>query len=357
MAASQVNISQSDLKAIPIPVCSYTEQRRIVSRVEELMKLCDALEAKEQLADEQHARLTSTLFEALATSESPQALAENWQRVAEHFDILLDRPEAIGCLEQVVHQLAVRGMLVPQVASEGTGAELLERVGGAAESAAPRGRTQVEQMVEDDAPFPVPTNWAWSRFGLLVDVSGGVTLGRKGAIAEPLTLPYLRVANVQRGYLNLSDEIKSVTIDAKELSRFQLKAGDLLITEGGDWDKVGRTCIWRDEIPTCLHQNHVFRARGLTQEWLPAWGELYLNSSDARAYFAASAKQTTNLASINMTELRGCPFPLPPLAEQRRIVARVEELRRLCAQMREKLTQAREVQARLADALVARANA
>ena len=155
------------------------------------------------------------------------------------------------------------------------------------------------------------------------------------------------------GGLNLVAEVKTVTIDVGELPRFQLQVGDLLITEGGDWDKVGRTCTWRGEIAKCLHQNHVFKARGHTLEWLPAWGELFLNSADARSYFAAAAKQTTNLASINMSELRHLPFPLPPLAEQHRIVVRVEELRRLCAQLRKRLTDARHTQSQLADALVA----
>ena len=223
-------------------------------------------------------------------------------------------------------QLAVRGLLVPQDASEGTGDDLLERLVRAARTSGKRVRTELLPLTQEDGPFIIPPAWAWTRFGEVADVSGGVTLGRKGALAQPVTLPYLRVANVQRGKLNLSAEVKTVAVDTAELPRFQLKFGDLLITEGGDWDKVGRTCIWREEIATCLHQNHVFKARGHTSEWLPAWGELYLNSADARVYFAASAKQTTNLASINMTELRNCMFPLPPVAEQNRILARVEEL-------------------------------
>ena len=329
------------------------EQHRIVARVEELMNLCDALEQSGRLADAQHARLTSTLFDALAASESAHALAENWQRVAEHFDLLLDRPEAIDAFEQIGLQLAVRGFLMPQDDDEGSGHELHTRQLQAVPAGGKRGRTELTPLGSDDVPFVAPGSWAWAPFGEVADVSGGVTLGRKGALAKPVTLPYLRVANVQRGRLNLTTEVKTIAIDMAELQRFLLKPGDLLITEGGDWDKVGRTCIWRDEVSPCLHQNHIFRARGLTAEWLPEWGELYLNSADARSYFAASAKQTTNLASINMTQLRNCAFPLPPLAEQHRIVARVEELRRLCADLRQRLINARETQSRLADALVA----
>ncbi|MEO8807908.1 MAG: restriction endonuclease subunit S, partial [Burkholderiaceae bacterium] len=331
------------------------EQHRIVARVEELMKLCDALEQRGRLADEQHARLASTLFDALAASESAHVLSENWRRIAEHFDLLLDRPEAIDALEQAITQLAVRGSLVPQDAAQGTSDDILKRCIEAAGVSGKRARSELAPLSEEGAPFPVPSAWAWARFGEVANVSGGVTLGRKGTVARPVTLPYLRVANVQRGKLNLVAEVKTVTVDVSELPRFQLQPGDLLITEGGDWDKVGRTCTWRGEIEKCLHQNHVFKARGHTAEWLPAWGELFLNSADARSYFAASAKQTTNLASINMSELRHLPFPLPPLAEQHCIVARVEELRALCAQLRERLIDARRTQSQLADALVAQA--
>ena len=335
-----------------MPVPPAAEQLRIVARVEELLKLCDALEQSGRLADEQHARLTSTLCDALAASESAHALAENWQRIAEHFDLLLDRSEAIDALEQTISQLAVRGALVRQDALETTGEDLLKRCILASGVSGRRVRAVQAPPSEEEVPFSVPTGWVWARFGDVADVSGGVTLGRKGTPAQPMCLPYLRVANVQRGKLNLIAEVKNVTVDASEVSRFQLRSGDLLIAEGGDWDKVGRTCIWREEISGCLHQNHIFKARGWTPEWLPAWGELFLNSADARSYFAASAKQTTNLASINMTELRYLAFPLPPLAEQHRIVARVEELRRLCYQLRERLTEARRTQSQLAEALV-----
>ena len=118
-----------------------------------------------------------------------------------------------------------------------------------------------------------------------------------------------------------------------EVEKYELASGDLLTTEGGDWDKVGRTAIWRGEIAQCLHQNHVFRSRPYTDKFSSRWVELYLNSPPAREYFAGSSKQTTNLASINMTQLRACAFPVPPLAEQQRIVAVVDDLLALCDQL------------------------
>lgn len=348
-------ISGKDFANVVLSLPPLAEQSRIVTRVEALMRLCDALEAKGQLEAAQHAQLVSTLLGTLTASTSPGELADNWQRVAQHFDLLLDRPEAIDALEQTLLQLAVRGLLVPQDPTDEPASALLQKIRAEKDRLIATGRIKRDKplppITDEEKPFELPVGWEWARLGEIVLISSGVTLGRKTAIPTPVSLPYLRVANVQRWHLNLSS-MKEVVIDQSELSRFQLLNGDLLITEGGDWDKVGRTAIWRDEVPTCLHQNHVFKARGISTAWNPVWAELYLNSAVARAYFASSAKQTTNLASINMTQLKDCAFPVPPLAEQSRIVTRVTALRRLCADLRQRLAEREAVQARLAEALV-----
>ena len=340
---------------VPFALPPIAEQSRIVAHVEELMALCDALEAKGKLEAEQHARLVGSLFESLANSESAHALAENWQRIATHFDLLLDRPAAVDALEQTILQLAVRGLLVPQDPADEPASVLLQKIRQEKDHQIAAGKIKRDKPLppinDEEKPFELPEGWEWARFGEITNISSGVTLGRKTPIKDPISLPYLRVANVQRWQLALN-ELKELMIDRSELERFQIQKNDLLITEGGDWDKVGRTCIWHGQVPVCLHQNHVFKARGLTGQWSPVWAELYLNSTDARAYFSSSAKQTTNLASINMTELKRCVFPMPPLYEQSRIVARVTELRALCAQLRERLAATARTQSRLAEALV-----
>lgn len=355
---SMLHMTKEKMEKIVVPLPPLAEQARIVARVEELMQLCDALEAHGRLQDEQHARLVATLFDALAASASAEELAENWQRIATHFDLLLDRPEAVDALERTLLQLAVRGLLVAQNPTDEPARKLLTRIRAGKDRLIAEGEIKRDKPISpvpvDEQPFEVRPGWEWAPFGTLVNISSGITLGRKATPTKPVTLPYLRVANVQRWHLDLN-HLKTVTVAESELPRFLLKPGDLLLTEGGDWDKVGRTCIWKGDIEPCLHQNHVFKARGVLPEWLPSWAELYLNSADARTFFASASKQTTNLASINSTQLKGCPFPLPPLAEQHRIVARVEQLRRLCADLRERLQQARATQSRLADALVSAA--
>lgn len=356
---NQIELNTSAVVNQVVPLAPLTEQARIVARVDELMRLCDALEAKGRLEAEQHARLLTTVLGTLTDSRSPEELAANWQRVAAHFDLLLDRPEAVDALEQTILELAVDGLLVRQLEADEPATELLGRMLAAHDrqqnTVNARGASQAEGVLDSDETGAPRPGWVWARFGQVASVSSGVTLGRKTTIARPVARPYLRVANVQRWRVDLSS-IKELVIDESELNRFQLQPGDLLITEGGDWDKVGRTAMWRGELASCLHQNHVFKVRGIVADWSPEWAELYLNSA-ARGYFAASAKQTTNLASINMTQLRACPFPLPPVAEQRRIVARVTQLRSLCADLRQRLSAQQTTQARLAEALVESATA
>jgi type I restriction enzyme S subunit len=352
---AQPKMNQAKLNSIVIGLPPLAEQSRIVTRVEELMRLCDALEAKGKLEATQHAQLVTTLLGSLTQSDTPEQLSDNWQRLATHFDLLLDRPKGLDALEQTILQLAVRGLLVPQDPNDEPASELLKKIRLEKDRLILEGKIKRDKplpaIAEGEQPFGLPQGWEWVRFGEIVLISSGVTLGRKTAIPLPISLPYLRVANVQRWHLNLTS-IKEVVIDQTEQSRFQLVSGDLLITEGGDWDKVGRTAIWQDELPTCLHQNHVFKVRGTSLDWNPVWAELFLNSAIARAYFASSAKQTTNLASINMTQLKDCAFPLPPLAEQSRIVTRLESLRRVCADLRQRLSASQSTQAQLAEALV-----
>ena len=247
--------------------------------------------------------------------------------------LLVTAPGGLARLRELILTLAVQGKLVPQDPNDEPASELLKKIQAGKDRLVAEGKIKrdkpLAKIATDDGPFEVPIGWEWVRLGEVVLISSGVTLGRKTAIPSPVSLPYVRVANVQRWHLNLSS-MKEVVIDNSELERFKLAGGDLLITEGGDWDKVGRTSIWRNELLTCLHQNHVFKARGTSTEWNPVWAELFLNSSIARTYFASSAKQTTNLASINMSQLKDCVFPVPPVSEQSRIVTRVEELMRLC---------------------------
>lgn len=324
------HITKGKLESIRLPLPPLTEQKRIVAKVEELMAVCDRLEAQQREREEQAGKLSRAALARFAEAPTPANLELLFHP---SFDI----PPAD--LRKSILTLAVQGKLVPQDPNEETAEESLARLG-------------IEKTLSsDEGDDSLPSSWTRVRFEDVALTTGGVTLGRKLGDRQAITLPYLRVANVKRGELDLGI-IKEVTIAEDEIKRYALRENDLLMTEGGDWDKVGRAAIWRGEIPICLHQNHVFRSRMRSTEISPVWFERYFNSPNGRRYFESASKQTTNLASINMRQVRGCPIPFPPLAEQRRIVAKVDELMALVDTLEVQLADSRVTAEKLLAALV-----
>jgi len=162
----------------------------------------------------------------------------------------------------------------------------------------------------------IPAHWKVKRLKLVAEVRGGLTLGKNYGLAQLAEYPYLRVANVQDGRLDLS-EVTTVLVPKSEATSCLLQAGDVLMNEGGDADKLGRGCVWQGEISPCLHQNHVFAVRPnrVSSEWLDLW----TSTESAKSYFESRAKRSTNLASISGTNIKELPIPLPPVDERRAI--------------------------------------
>lgn len=198
-------------------------------------------------------------------------------------------------------------------------------------------------------PATNPKGWDELRLGDIAEVVSGVTKGRKFGDRQTIEVPYLRVANVQAGRLDLS-EMKMIEVLPKEVAHLALQHGDVMLTEGGDFDKLGRGALWEHDIQNCIHQNHVFRVRLNQALARPEFFVIYLQASKAREYFLRSAKRTTNLASINMTQLRALPVVLPPMDLQAKFVESFEATRSIQSQQS---TAAAKAQATF-DALLAR---
>lgn len=161
----------------------------------------------------------------------------------------------------------------------------------------------------------IPTHWEVRPLKSISDLQTGLTLGKIYKTEAMTTRPYLRVANVQDGYLAL-DDIAEVEVPVREVSRFELQAGDVLMTEGGDFDKLGRGHVWNEQLAQCLHQNHIFAVRPRRDALTSHFLALVMSSAYGRAYFTATSKQSTNLASTNSTKLRNLAVPLPGLDDQ-----------------------------------------
>lgn len=160
--------------------------------------------------------------------------------------------------------------------------------------------------------------WKKVTLGDVASIQTGVAKN-DGYSGETVEIPYLRVANVQDGFLDLS-EIKKIKIPVEKKNRFLLQKGDVIMTEGGDFDKLGRGTIWDGQISPCAHQNHLFVVRTDCTKLNPFFLSYLSASSYGRLYFRLSSKQSTNLASINSTQLSHFPILLPPLEEQNNIV-------------------------------------
>jgi type I restriction enzyme, S subunit len=183
-------------------------------------------------------------------------------------------------------------------------------------------REQAPGLYQETAIGWIPREWRVTKLGTIAKIVSGVALGSKESPIDTIDAPYLRVANVQDGYLDLA-EIKMVRVSRKTLEYLRLLPGDVLMNEGGDFDKLGRGAVWAGEIEDCIHQNHVFRVRADFAVLRPYYLAYYSESSFGKKYFLLSSKQSTNLASINSTQLNAYPIALPPKVEQDAIVLRV----------------------------------
>ena len=174
----------------------------------------------------------------------------------------------------------------------------------------------------------IPAEWRKTQLRHCATIKSGITLGKKYEKADNLVeRPYLRVANVQGGYVDLS-MLTTIEVTKDEDLKYRLCDGDVLMTEGGDRDKLGRGCVWHGEIEPCLHQNHIFAVQTSKDTLLPEFLE-YLTVSDVgRSYFDVTAIKTTNLACTSSSKVLAFTIPLPSVEEQAEIV---EALNTKCA--------------------------
>ena len=346
VGVSREGLSIAKLGQFLIPVPPLAEQSRIVTRVEELMRLCDALEAKGQLETTQHEQLIRTLLATLTESERPAQLLENWQRIATHFDLLLDRPQAVDALEQTILQLAVRGMLVPQDLQDEPASELLKKIRIdknrlIAECKIKRDKP-LPLISDDEKPFALPQGWEWARVGSI----GATQTGGTPASSKPEyfdgNFPFIGPGQITTGGKILPPE-KFIS------ERGRLESS---VAEPGD---VLMVCIG-GSIGKCAAASYATAFNQQINSIHPvlASSEYVLNAMSASEFMATVVGTATGSATpiISKGKWDLLLLPVPPLAEQSRIVNRVESLLRLCFELRQRMTASQSTQARLAEALV-----
>lgn len=188
----------------------------------------------------------------------------------------------------------------------------------------------------------LPADWDVIGLATRATIQSGIAKNANAVLRDPVAVPYLRVANVQDGYLDLR-EVAWIEIERADLNRYAVLPGDVLMNEGGDLDKLGRGALWHGQINPCVHQNHVFVVRckaGLVPEYLNAW----TSTAQARRYFMLAGRQTTNLASINKTSLGELTVAVPPTeGEQREIAKAVSDAETLIDSLEQLLTKKQQI--------------
>lgn len=187
----------------------------------------------------------------------------------------------------------------------------------------------------------IPEDWEIVPLKYVANVRTGIAKGRSTDDNDLHSVPYLRVANVQEGYLDLS-EIKELELTNSEIERYALKEGDVLMNEGGDYDKLGRGTVWNGQIEPCVHQNHVFCVRPHQRED-SEWISFLSQSKYLKHYFMMNAKRTTNLASISASNISSAPLVWPPKEVRKDIVEQLKSINNATSSMKEKITKQKEL--------------
>lgn len=350
VGTTMVNLNHGILKKMPMAMPPIGEQHRIVAKVDELMTLCDQLEAQHTNATEAHEKLVSHLLGTLTQSQSAEDFNANWQRIAVHFDTLFTTEASIDALKQTLLQLAVMGKLVPQDANDEPASELLKRI------LKERNR-QIEhegsRTIAGDAIqslemyIAIPSGWQYCRLGNLarfIDYRGKTPNKVKSGV------PLITAKNVRYGYISREPEEFVTAEEYKSwMTRGFPRIGDMLFTTEAPLGNIALIGIAEEfalaQRVICFQLHE--RAIG---EYL----KIAIMSDQVQQQLINAATGMT-ATGIKASKLKEIPIPIPSIAEQHRIVAKVDEIVALCDQLRTRIIAANQSQQKIADVMVEQA--
>jgi type I restriction enzyme S subunit len=339
-------INHKDIAPLFFPVPPIAEQHRIISKVDELMLLCDQLERQQTNTNESHQTLVDILLGTLTNAENPAAFEEAWQRIANHFDTLLTTEHSIDQLKQTILQLSVMGKLVPQNPDDEPASELLKKIAKEKARLGKEGKLQKHDSIHDitfkEKLFELPEGWKLARLGL-------IGIGSTGKTPSTNISKYFggRIPFIGPGQITPKREIiDSDTFLTDEGCSYSTIAdlGDIImVCIGGS---IGKSAIVKSKIAFNQQLNCI---RPVIVE--PSYLYVAMNAPYFQSSILISASGSAT-PIINRSKWEELPIPLPPLAEQRLIVTKVDELFALCDALKEQLRDAQALQNQLAVAVV-----
>jgi len=346
------HLSQGDYLNKFFPLPPLAEQHRIVAKVDELMALCDTLEQKQENSIEAHETLVETLLSALTNALDAAAFQSAWERVSKHFDTLLTTEHSVDKLKETILQLAVMGKLVPQDPNDEPASVLLKDIAAKKEQMIKNGdinKQKTSTIGAKDIPFTEPAGWQFSRLINLTKKLGSGSTPRGGkSVYTNQGIPFLRSQNIWNDGLHL-DDIAFIPPEIHEsMSNTHVYTDDILLNITGA--SLGRSVIFKSKYKSANVSQHVTIIRLIDLKMSP-FIHLVIRSPYVQSLVW---KRQVGMAIEGLSKkvLEQFEFPIPPLAEQHRIVAKVDELMALCDDLKQSLNEAQSTQMQLTDAVV-----
>ncbi len=348
-SSSMKNVSREQILSLPLALPPLPEQHRIVAKVDELMALCDRLEARQADAESAHARLVQALLDSLTQASDAADFAASWQRLSAHFHSLFVTESSIDALKQSLLQLAVMGKLVPQNAEDEPAGELLKRIAQEKARLVAEGKIKKQKPLaeigEGEKPFELPVGWEWARLADLGLTSTGKTPSTGNQDFFDGDVPFIGPGQISiEGMIRRPE--KWLTAAGAQESTVADPGEILMVCIGGS---IGKAAIADRQMAFNQQINSV--------RVVLASFRYVFNAVSARWFQQAVMGAATGSATpiINRSKWEGLIVPLPPLPEQHRIVTKLDELFALCDQLKSRLNSARQLHARLAATLVEQA--
>lgn len=335
-AIKGATLNSESLSKIPVSIPPLTEQFRIVNKVDELMALCDRLEAQQSDAEIAHQHLVKELLNTLAQSKSQSEFATNWERIKQNFEVLFTTEVSVDALKQALLQLAVMGKLVPQDPSAEPASDLLFKIRQEKEKLAEQGKLPkvkaLEAINSELIPFSIPSSWAWAKIG---DCTAFTEYGISEKTYELSEgIPVIKMGDIQNGRVVLTGQKKVKMSDEVIL----LRQNDLLYNRTNSAELVGKTGIFEGPDDQYSFASYLIRIQCLHKLTNPHYLNLVMNTPLFReTQIVPHLKQQCGQANVNGTILRNMLIPVPPFEEQSRIVVKVGELVTLCDELRSQI--------------------
>jgi type I restriction enzyme, S subunit len=345
--SAQAGFNKGDIENKLIPVCTLKEQQKVIDKVNELMLICDDLEEKEIKSIGLHDRLLKKFLSTLFKSINSSDFKSNWVRVLEVFDSLFISEDSIESLKEAVFQLAIMGKLAKQDENESSASVLLDEINEDKRHAVNYGRGdgKSDPISQSELPFSLPDNWCWAR---LSDVSGYIQYGFNDSAnpinKEPLLL---RITDIQDDQVNWNS-VPGCNASIQDVQNYILRNGDIVIARTGG--TIGKSYLVRDLNRAAIFASYLIRIGGIPKI-SPEYKKIFF-SSPLYWQQIISSSMGTGQPNVNGTALKKLLFPLPPLGEQHRIVAKVNQLINICDDLKTKVNQSSLLQQKIADVLV-----